>query len=113
MKLITLLQCMPLLLLLAGCHYVSVEKLNTPIPKSTATDPVPRTDEYGMRRTSETLQRVQQEGLAADLIFLGDSITEMWEEAGKPVCDRLFAEWKTLNLGVGGDQTQHVLWRLE
>ena len=48
--------------------------------------------------------------------MVGDSITHRWERAGGEGRE-LFAELKKtysiLNLGIGADQTQHVLWRLQ
>ena len=48
----------------------------------------------------------------ADVIFLGDSITQGWERNGKEAWDKNFAPLKAVNLGIGGDQTGHVLWRI-
>jgi lysophospholipase L1-like esterase len=48
----------------------------------------------------------------ADVIFLGDSITQGWEGAGKKAWAKTFAPMKAVNLGIGGDQTGHVLWRI-
>jgi lysophospholipase L1-like esterase len=48
----------------------------------------------------------------ADVIFLGDSITQGWEGAGKKVWAETFAPLKAVNLGIGGEQTGHVLWRI-
>jgi lysophospholipase L1-like esterase len=48
-----------------------------------------------------------------DLIVVGDSIVERFEQAGKPVWDRYYAPRNALNLGIGGDRTEQVLWRLE
>lgn len=48
-----------------------------------------------------------------DLIFLGDSITQGWEGAGKDAWEKYFGKRKPMNAGIGGDRTQHVLWRLE
>ena len=48
----------------------------------------------------------------ADVIFLGDSITQGWEGAGKKVWAETFAPMKAVNLGIGGEQTTHVLWRI-
>jgi len=48
-----------------------------------------------------------------DLVFVGDSITDGWRGSGKKVWDEAFAPLKALNLGIGGDRTQHVLWRLQ
>lgn len=47
-----------------------------------------------------------------DVVFLGDSITERWESTGAKVWKETFAPLKAVNLGVGGDQTGHVLWRI-
>jgi lysophospholipase L1-like esterase len=47
-----------------------------------------------------------------DVIFLGDSITQGWEGAGKKAWAETFAPLKAVNLGIGGDQTGHVLWRI-
>lgn len=47
-----------------------------------------------------------------DVIFIGDSITEGWEGAGKKVWAENFAPLKAVNLGIGGDQTGHVIWRI-
>lgn len=47
----------------------------------------------------------------AKLVFLGDSITQGWEGAG----DIWKAEWapyQAANFGIGGDRTEHVLWRV-
>ena len=48
-----------------------------------------------------------------DLVLCGDSITHNWEGWGKPVFEEYFSNYKTLNLGYGGDKTQHLLWRLQ
>jgi lysophospholipase L1-like esterase len=47
------------------------------------------------------------------LVFVGDSITQGWHTAGKATWDRFYAPRNALNLGIGGDRTQHVLWRLD
>lgn len=48
----------------------------------------------------------------ADVVFIGDSITQGWEGAGKQMWAEHFAPLKAVNLGIGGDQTGHVLWRI-
>ena len=45
-----------------------------------------------------------------DVIFLGDSITHGWE--GQKAWQEHFGSFKPVNLGIGGDQTGHVLWRI-
>lgn len=46
------------------------------------------------------------------LLFLGDSITEGWTKAPH-IWDHYFAQYQPANFGIGGDQTQHVIWRIE
>jgi lysophospholipase L1-like esterase len=48
-----------------------------------------------------------------DLLFIGDSITQAWADEGKAVWDREYAPRNAANFGIGGDETQHVLWRLQ
>ncbi|HEV3144175.1 MAG TPA: GDSL-type esterase/lipase family protein [Gemmataceae bacterium] len=47
-----------------------------------------------------------------DVVFLGDSITHGWEGAGKKVWAANFEKLKAVNFGIGGDRTEHVLWRI-
>lgn len=47
------------------------------------------------------------------LIFLGDSITQQWGGPGATVWKEFYGERQAVNFGIGGDRTQHVLWRLE
>lgn len=62
-------------------------------------------------RHKEFLKRVEKgEG---DVIFLGDSITQGWEGgAAKKTWESAFGTFKPVNLGISGDQTGHVLWRI-
>ncbi len=48
-----------------------------------------------------------------DLLFIGDSITHGWENTGKEIWDAYYAPRNAVNMGFGGDRTEHVLWRLE
>jgi lysophospholipase L1-like esterase len=72
--------------------------------------PVPREGGW-MDRHNSFNERVKQGDV--DLLFIGDSITQGWEGAGKDVWAKHYGPRKAVNLGIGGDQTQHVLWRLE
>jgi lysophospholipase L1-like esterase len=51
-------------------------------------------------------------GAKAQVVFIGDSITEGWENAGAPVWARNYKGLDGLVLGFGGDRTENVLWRL-
>jgi lysophospholipase L1-like esterase len=48
-----------------------------------------------------------------DLVFIGDSITDGWRKGGLEVWNKFYGPRHALNLGIGGDRTQHVLWRIE
>jgi beta-glucosidase len=74
--------------------------------------PVPRKD-GATNRQATVLQRAKDNPGECDIAFIGDSITQGWENAGKNVWSNFYAKRKCLNFGVGGDRTEHVLWRFE
>ncbi|HOA53322.1 MAG TPA: GDSL family lipase, partial [Thermogutta sp.] len=76
-----------------------------------AINPVPRSDQWWMQRHQSMNDRVKQGNV--DLIFIGDSITHGWEGAGKEIWEAYYGHRNAVNLGIGGDRTQHVLWRLD
>ena len=61
-------------------------------------------------RHQDFLKRIEQSKGVGDVIFLGDSITHGWE--GQKAWQEHFGSFKPVNLGIGGDQTGHVLWRI-
>lgn len=74
--------------------------------------PEDRMDQAWWKGRFEQKQQLIRQG-GWDVVFMGDSITHGWEGSGKTVWAESFAPYKTLNLGYGGDRTEHVLWRLE
>lgn len=62
-------------------------------------------------RHKEKLQRIQQGNV--DLLMIGDSITQGWENEGKAAWEKFYAGRNAVNLGYGGDRTENVLWRLQ
>lgn len=53
-----------------------------------------------------------------DVLLVGDSITQQWGSVleRKPLnaaWQKHFGRYQTVNLGIGGDKTQNVLWRLD
>ncbi|MGB0578699.1 MAG: GDSL-type esterase/lipase family protein [Limisphaerales bacterium] len=56
-------------------------------------------------------QRVAEGNI--DLVFIGDSITSGWEYRGTKIWEKFYGRRNAANLGIGGDRTQHVLWRLQ
>jgi lysophospholipase L1-like esterase len=64
----------------------------------------------GFATEHEKFVKIAKEG-TAKLVFLGDSITAGWR--GKSaIWDKAFGQYKPANFGIGGDRTQHVLWRI-
>ncbi len=57
------------------------------------------------------LARTAQGGV--DIMFLGDSLTALWDKEGKAIWDAHFAPLKAANYGIGSDSTRQVIWRLE
>ena len=52
-------------------------------------------------------------GVPIEMLFVGDSITDGWRNAGQPIWDQHWAKYKPANFGIGGDTTQGVLWRMQ
>lgn len=75
-----------------------------------AVKPVPRAGGW-MKRHESFNARVAKGNV--DLIFIGDSITQGWEGRGKGVWAKFYGKRNAVNLGIGGDRTQHVIWRLD
>jgi lysophospholipase L1-like esterase len=80
-----------------------------------ATNPAPRAVEYPWMSIMRWRQMYDDQVARArqgnvDVMFLGDSITEMWT---KSVWDENFSQFKPANFGIGGDHTGNVLWRLQ
>src|SRR4051794_1756186 len=61
-------------------------------------------------RHRDFLKRIEESKGAGDVIFLGDSITHGWE--GQKAWQEHFGSFNPVNLGISGDQTGHVLWRI-
>jgi beta-glucosidase len=67
---------------------------------------------------AKLIEHVRQNKGAVDFLLVGDSITQQW---GSPLDKKpLNAGWvkqfgkaKVVNVGIGGDKSQNVLWRLD
>ena len=61
-------------------------------------------------RLHEThVKTVQENKGPVDVLLVGDSITIQWGDSWK----KHFPDLKAVNIGIGGDKTQNVLWRLD
>jgi lysophospholipase L1-like esterase len=86
--------------------------------KNPATTPSPRMNkeskpDTGWMKRHEGFVNIARTG-NVDVLFLGDSITDAWRgTAAKPTWEKYFAPLNSANFGIGGDRTQHVLWRIQ
>jgi lysophospholipase L1-like esterase len=86
--------------------------LGAPIVRADDPDtvkPVPR--EAGWMKMHESFLDRAKKG-DVDLLFLGDSITQGWNGQSQ-IWDRYYGPRNAANFGIGGDRTQHVLWRIQ
>ena len=79
---------------------------------NSAAIPVSRLTEDWWQERYGTKNRLTAQG-PADLLFIGDSITQGWEGGGKDVWEKYYGSRNAINLGFSGDRTEHALWRLE
>lgn len=86
--------------------------------KNPAATPSPRlgkggTPDAGWMKRHEGFVEIAKKG-GVDVLLLGDSITDAWRGKGaKAAWDKHFAGRKAANFGIGGDRTEHVLWRIQ
>ena len=104
-------------LLAAVLQFNSLAQTNAPVAapevhQNTAIIPEPRTGS-STNRQALVLQRAKDAPGDYDIEFIGDSITQGWEGAGKNVWQEFYGQRKVINMGVSGDRTEHVLWRFE
>ena len=96
-----------LFIVVAACKATSESA--SPSPTLVTLVPV---ENDGMHDRNVELAQRAKDNANARLVFLGDSITQGWESV-PAIWAHEFAAYSPLNLGVSGDRTEHVLWRLE
>jgi beta-glucosidase len=82
-----------------------------PAAEEAASTPTAKKDNGNFLKRHEAFVARAKEG-NVKVLFLGDSITAGWAGAGKEVWARRFEKLPAANFGIGGDRTQHVLWRI-
>ena len=75
--------------------------------------PTKRDEKWWLDRHQLKLEQKAALGNCANIVLLGDSIVHEWEVEGAQACQEYFGAFKLLNLGYGGDRTEHLLWRIE
>lgn len=84
------------------------------IAAQTSIVPVGRETDEGWKKRFELIERERSEvSSRCKIVFVGDSITDGWRNEGKEVWAKYYQDRDALNLGIGGEQTQNILWRLD
>jgi lysophospholipase L1-like esterase len=98
-----------------GTTPIPVPALATP-PPAPKPKPKSRTPESAVtpeikdeNRHKAFLKRIKEGEVG--LLFLGDSITDAWPHSGKESWAK-FAPYHPADLGISGDRTEHLLWRI-
>ena len=96
----------------ARCAETQTEQ-GTSAPKHQSVIPAPRIADWWFARQAEKIGLMSKGDI--DLLMVGDSITHNFEneQVGLKVWEKYFVPLKAINLGFGGDRTEHVLWRLD
>ena len=100
----------------AKTHFEKVNE-NAPAPVVPATriagaKPSKRGD-WWLNRLRQKRDQIAASNGEIDLVFFGDSITHNWERSGKGWLAKLSETYSILDIGYGGDRTQHLVWRGE
>ena len=96
--------------LLAGL-VLAASSLALAAADNTAVKPAHKMNNKNWADRHEKFLAVAKKG-GVDVLFIGDSITQGWEGNGKEAWKSHFEPLKAANFGIGGDRTEHVLWRI-
>jgi lysophospholipase L1-like esterase len=106
---------LPLLAVASSVFPTATVANNLPETSEKSTTPAPENDRGWFRHNQLNITVKQHPD--ADLVFIGDSITQGWDYEcprwGHNVWLKYYGKRRAVNLGSGGDKTQHVLWRLD
>lgn len=97
--------------ILAGMQ-IRYRDLRKSLKMNPAVIPTTRGDEgWWKKQQQQVAQQVRER--PPRVLFIGDSITQGWRDAGREIFENVYAGLPTLNMGFSGDRTEHVLWRLQ
>jgi lysophospholipase L1-like esterase len=78
-----------------------------PTPKSRRAEDASTAAAVNAGRQKAFLERAKDKDIG--IVFLGDSITDFWQNRGKAVWDEFYAKYDAANFGVSGEHTEHTL----
>lgn len=99
--------CATIILTITGLTVVAQDESNPAIK------PADRNNEAWWKNRHEAKLAELKKTDTVDLLMIGDSITHSWENGGKEVWKKYYADRNAFNIGFSGDRTEHVLWRLD
>jgi lysophospholipase L1-like esterase len=82
----------------------------TPKKGNWAATPQESTQKFHVERHQQYVERAKQGDI--DVLFLGDSITQLWEQSGRLIWKERYEPLKAANFGIGGQNTMQILWRI-
>jgi lysophospholipase L1-like esterase len=104
------LNCCLLMIITAAAW--AQEKKPAEAPGNRGTTPAEKDPNRHQNFMAHKERLIQQGG--TQLVFIGDSITDGWRNGDqRDIFDDYFGKYHPYNIGISGDQTQHVLWRIE
>ncbi|CAF1547348.1 unnamed protein product [Didymodactylos carnosus] len=69
-------------------------------------------EQWWFDRHNGFLNQIRANASGIRVVFLGDSITEGWLGGARNLWNQHYAARGAVNFGIGGDRTQHILWRI-
>lgn len=101
-------------LLFAGALSLAQAQAPAAAPVVDASGSIAKTDPSGrFQSMHESFLKRGKEG-PIGVLFIGDSITQGWGGKDRAhIWEAYYGKWQPANFGIGGDQTQHVIWRID
>jgi len=78
-----------------------------PTPKVRKAEDASTSAPVNATRQRAFMERAKDKGI--QLVFLGDSITDFWQNRGKAVWEQFYKKYDAADFGVSGEHTEHTL----
>jgi len=75
-------------------------------------EPKARGEDWWVQRHKLLVDQSATRKSDEQIVFVGDSITHFWDESGKQVWDKFYANRHAYNYGIAGDRTENIIYRL-
>jgi lysophospholipase L1-like esterase len=95
--------------------FAAAQTATAPSTTPTKADPsaaIEKKDTTGAFRKAHESFLARGKAGPVGVLFIGDSITAGWTKAPH-IWEHYYGKFQPANFGIGGDRTQHVIWRIE